>query len=73
MLRQLGEAPIESREREKLTYAAAVCVAKWAEMAQEAVVEAQREVEAAEAGVAAARAKGEETLARLQGWLRELH
>lgn len=54
------------REQEKLSYAAAVCVGKWWELKQAAGPESQRELRAAEAGVASARAEGEATVARLR-------
>lgn len=65
VLQQLSGAPRGSREREKLVYAAALCVAKWVDISQMALVEALQELRAAEAGLAAARAQGEATVARL--------
>lgn len=58
-------AASSSREREKLAFAAACCVAKWVEI-KGAVACARREVAAAEEGLAAARAQGEETAERLR-------
>lgn len=48
-----------------LTFAAAACVAKWAEISQQGRAAAQKEVAAAEAGVADAGTKAERSLARM--------
>lgn len=64
VLRQRGGAPPGSAERRRLTYAAAMCVAQWWDVKQ-ALRQAEVEFALAEAGMSAARAQGEETLARL--------
>lgn len=65
VLRLRGAALPRSREQDKLTYAAARCVAKWWDV-KRAGVAAQRELSAAGDGVEEARAQGEATLARLR-------
>lgn len=67
-LRQLRDsaAPCGSKERDRLTNAAAMCVAKWWGVKQVHSVDGPQEAAAATAGFAAARAKAEETLAQLR-------
>lgn len=61
-----GALTAAASKGEKLLYAAAMCVAKWWEIKLALGVEAQGELQAAEAAVASARAEGEATLAQLQ-------
>lgn len=68
VLRQLSGAPHGSKEREKLLYAAAVCVGSWSDVRQ-AWRSGELEVAEAEAGIEEAEAQGEETLAMLQAHL----
>lgn len=70
VLLQLSRAQDGSREREKLTYAAARCVAKWWTV-KHAGADAQVELYAAQAGFEASRERGLMTIAGIQSMMQE--